>query len=354
MTDQQRDQTRARPVQSEDGLTRRARVLATVERTPPKLTRSQPSAAPEVGKWNQALYLEYKAAKEGPRKRHLLNQLIEINTPLAKLICDQMCGRGDGSRRKGYKPMGGLQGARDLEWDDALQASRLALQKALEQFDPSKRLDKHGNPNPYKPGEDFKISGYLKSKIRHEIQRLIWYGGSLIRVPRGNGVDPIGVALVGEEQTMDLLSGGYEDTASVSELGITPEMIAEWERTGEWPESLEELRESMRKNEEEPEDEPDHKTAPAVMLVPPAPPRVFMSGIEAFLSNRVAIVNSARVETWTAHNAYRLECRKEGFEEADRPVFVRWMERSGFREVFIRSRQAPSTRALAGIRLLGR
>jgi hypothetical protein len=303
------------------------------------------------------LYDEFRATKDGPQKRHLLNQLLICNEPLARIMVDQMCGRGDGSRRKGYKPMGGCQGFRDLPFEDAMQAGLIALQKALEQFDPSKRLDKHGKPNPYKPGEEFRISGYYKQKLRHELQRLVFYGGSLIRVPRGNGVEQMGVALVGDEQTMDLMSGGYEDAATADSLGITPEMIDEWERTGEWPESLESLRETLREREEDGGDdgndetasEPEETTQPIVML---PPPRTFLSGIEAFLSNRVALRPSERVETWTAHNAYRLECRKYGFVEVVRPMFVRWLLASGLREVFVRARNKPSVRAIAGIRLV--
>jgi hypothetical protein len=180
------------------------------------------------------------------------------NEPLSKLLVDQLCGRGDASRKRGFRAMSGCAGFRELDWDDAAQAGLLALQKALEQFDPSKG----------------KFAPYCKMKLRHELQRLVFYGGTLIRVPRGNGVDPIGVALVGEQQDLDMMSGGYEDGVAATE-GITPEMVADWERTGEWPESLEELRASLREDEPDEEDE----TAPAVvpsLIVPTDPIELFM------------------------------------------------------------------------------
>jgi sigma-70-like protein len=142
-----------------------------------------------------ALFAQFRAAAPGPRKRRLLEQLMWENEPLAKLLTGQLCGFGESTRKRGFRAMAGCTGFRDLEVEDALQAGLIALQKALEQFDPSKG----------------KFAPYAKLKLRHELQRLVFSGGSLVRVPRGKG-DAIPVSLHGEEGELDVMGGGYDDT----------------------------------------------------------------------------------------------------------------------------------------------
>ena len=106
-----------------------------------------------------------------------------------------------------------------------MQAGLIALSKALEQFDPSKG----------------RIAGYLKLKLRHELQRLVYYGGQTVRVPRGSEDEAVSVALVGDEQTLDLLSGGAEGLGLLGD-DVTPDDVARWEASGDWPDSLEEAQ----------------------------------------------------------------------------------------------------------------
>ncbi len=149
-----------------------------------------------------ALFAQFRSAPLGLRKKRLLEQLMWENEPLAKLLTGQLCGFGEATRKRGFRAMGGCTGFRELEVEDALQAGLIALQKALEQFDPSKG----------------KFAPYAKLKLRHELQRLVFSGGSLVRVPRGKG-EAIPVSLHGEESELDIMGGGYDDAGLAAASG---------------------------------------------------------------------------------------------------------------------------------------
>jgi hypothetical protein len=174
-----------------------------------------------VGKWDQGLFLAFRAAK-GERRRRLLGEMIRVNEPLIKILVDQLCGRGENKRPGRRSFMGGTLGFREIPWEDAYQAGLMAFCKAAEQYDPSKG----------------KISWYLKSKIRHELQVFVTYSLRLARVPRGQEDKIIPMALVGDQAVLEGLSHGEDDTAIV-DIGIGPDDLRSWDTSGQWPESLE-------------------------------------------------------------------------------------------------------------------
>lgn len=186
-----------------------------------------------IGTWDDALFRQFRAAK-GPRRRLLLERLLIENTPLVKILVDQLCGRGSNTKRGPNRFLGGCQGFREIPWDDAMQCGRMAFLKAAEQFDPAKG----------------KIAGYLKLKIRHELQTFVAYGLRLARVPRGREEHLIPVDLVGEQQELDRLGGSIEDGLIALE-GIEPEDVERWQETGEWPETLEEAVQTCAQPEPE-------------------------------------------------------------------------------------------------------
>lgn len=322
-----------------EGRQRAAR--AKVARGPKKEAEAAPSTAPrttaghEIGKWSESLFLEYKAAKEGPRKRFLLNQLVLTNMPLAKVIVDQLCGRGTSTRR-GFGTLGGLTGARDLDWSDSLQAGLLALTKAIEQFDPSKG----------------KISSYLRLKCRHELQRLIYYGGQLVRTPRGTGVAEIPVALIGEEQTLDLMSGSGGDEAlsrrqaaqNLSAVGVSVEDVERWEETGELSEAALAYRERAMSDARE-----EQAKAPRA---PASPPRIDRSNpVESYLELACVFATHARYPKGLIATDFEVRCRAEGVPAMGRDDFYAQLASHGrTRETRMRWGGRP-VRALAGVRL---
>lgn len=271
----------------------------------------------EIGKWSQELFDQFHATPAGPKKRILLDRLMVVNEPLAKIIASQLCGFGEPTRRKGFRAMGGCQGFRDLPIDDALQAARIALCKALEQFDPGKG----------------KFAPYVKLKMRHELQRLVYYGGSLVRVPRGEEDRAVPVVLMSEEDELARSAGGIEDGIAALE-GITPEDVARWEETGEWPESPDEIRK------------------PDVVRIE-IPKIAVETSFETIASRLFVFHPNGRTETWWAHNLYRVACRRGGIEEMPRPHFVEKLGRLGpVRETTLRTSPGASpVRALAGLRL---
>lgn len=145
-----------------------------------------------VGKWNPELFARYRAAKPGPVRRALLNELLRINAPLVKTLVDQLCGRGE-VKRKAVK-LGGCQGFRDIPWDDAYQAGCIAFMKAMDRFNPAKG----------------KLPFYLLMKIRYELQVIVSNELRLARVPRGHEADAVTVDLVGEQRELDEMGGSVE------------------------------------------------------------------------------------------------------------------------------------------------
>jgi hypothetical protein len=270
----------------------------------------------EIGKWDPALFTRFRAAK-GIRRRHLLEQLLVENTPLIKLLLEQLRG-GKNSGRKGMKVLGGCQGIDELDWDDAMQASRIAFVKAAEAFDPAKG----------------KIAGYLKLKMRHELQTLVTNELRLARVPRGRESELIPVALVGEQQELDRMGGSVEDGLADVE-GITAEDVERWGASGEWPETLEEARvqTSARRASAEPEQ--------------PADPR---SALERFLEEELVRRANARVPKSLVASTYEQFCVSLSQQPVSREELYDSLESTGLTETRMRWRGRP-IRALAGATL---
>lgn len=161
----------------------------------------------------RALFAEFRALPEGPRRRAMLSRLIVANAPLLRTMTGQMLGISRGPRHRSYRALGGCQGFGDLEWDDAFSAGMVALQKAFEQFTPSCEA---GTCPCEKPNgacgckDKGKFAPYLKFKLRYELQRLV-DTERLVRVRRGEQVEAPSIALMGDQQLMDDLSGGAED-----------------------------------------------------------------------------------------------------------------------------------------------
>jgi len=126
----------------------------------------------ELGKWDAALFEEYRAAEARPRpftqaqaaeSRALLGELARVNDRLVLRLVRQRCQRPEGDRGEcvpGLK----VVGSEALRWNDAVDAGRLAFMVAMGDFDPSKG----------------KLSGWLNFKVvdelRHAVQGLgiVW------------------------------------------------------------------------------------------------------------------------------------------------------------------------------------
>jgi hypothetical protein len=112
----------------------------------------------EVGRWDEKLFRAFRRARrvsERPERRRLLSELIRLNEPLIKDLVWQ---------RKQWTP-----GAEHLDWEDALNAGRIAFAKAMQRFDPSKA----------------RLSTYLRLKIIHELQCAARTQSPTVVMPRG-------------------------------------------------------------------------------------------------------------------------------------------------------------------------
>jgi DNA-directed RNA polymerase specialized sigma subunit len=271
-----------------------------------------------IGTFSPELFARFRKAK-GERRRGLLNELLLQNQPLVKTLVDELRGLG---KAKGPQrtAAGGRDGFSDLPFEDALQGGLIALKKTMEQFDPTQG----------------KLAPYLKTKCRHELQRLVYNGGRLVHIPRAAKKPEIPVALIGEQQELDLMCGGASDGFAEVE-GITPEDVQRWQESGEWPESLEAWRREKAAR------------APVVYSIP-APT---LTAMMRFLAQCV-FATHARVTARDAYNAYQTECRLGGEFEMARPAFLREMtDRGRVREVRVRRPENPAVRALAGLKLMG-
>lgn len=231
------------------------------------------------GKLDQGLCASMQAAA-GPRRRLLLSRLLVQNEGLTVQLTSQLCGRAvDARRSRGRAPgKGTVAGAEQLDWDDALQAGRDGMAKALEQFDPSKGKT---------------VSAFAKWKIFYELQKAV-ARNHLAHVPDGKEDQRPAVDLVDTEA----LSRAAGDVGGglVELEGITPAMLAEWQRTGDWPESLEEA----------------HAMA-AARLVVAVPARVHVSGAHVlawFVRDCVQFVGSGRTTLAATTSALWDHCRK--------------------------------------------
>ena len=141
------------------------------------LVSSLPAAR---GEWDQDLFLRFRRARRGSRQRDFLcSRIIRENEPLIIRLTHQLRGsRDDGkafSVRFGGRNFARVLESEKLEWEDALNAGRIAMAKALDRFDASKGS----------------LPNYLKKKIFYELQALVGKAG-IVTVPRGEAARPYG------------------------------------------------------------------------------------------------------------------------------------------------------------------
>ena len=238
-------------------------------------------AAPKVGERVGDLFASYKALPAGARKRAMASRLIASNEALIQATTDCLCGRRPlvGLRR----PFRGCEGLDRVEPEDAMQAGRLAFAKALDQYDPAKG----------------KFAYYLLIKTRYELRKVETYGGvHLLHVPENH---------VNSHHRDIALFGAFRELASGDEAestdggntlkdwtlttagdlvdidAFTPEDVAGWRETGEFPESLEAWEATKAAESEENE--------------PPEPPPDSRTALERFLDEEVRFADGARVAT---------------------------------------------------------
>ena len=261
----------------------------------------------------------------GAQKSRLGSRLVEDNLPLVKTLLAQMTGKAEPV--KGRRPlaarMGGCAGFDELEPEDALQLGRIALAHALELYDASKG----------------RLAGYVALWLRNELRRNGMATLHLIRAPEGKQGQRPKVGLVG------LPNAESEDRAGADELGyypssarhedllpsptsgggdrlgvvadgvdwrdaiedVTLEQVAEWDRTGAWPSSVERWAESMR--------------PPVAYSIPSAPALVVLSVWDMFLA-RCRFAPHARAperETW---EVYARLCGESNESALPRRAFV--------------------------------
>ena len=84
-----------------------------------------------VGAFDPELFARYRKARAGsPLRSALENRLVIENTPLVKTLVDQMLGRGEVKRRGKFGSQ--RQAFAAIDWDEAMQAGRIALMKAMQ------------------------------------------------------------------------------------------------------------------------------------------------------------------------------------------------------------------------------
>ena len=277
-----------------------------------------------TGEWDPTMFEAYRAAT-GERRRIIANRIILDNTPLLKLLCEQF--QGTAKYKPGQKvpkaaKMGGRGGFDQIPWDDAMQACRIALLKALDQYDPIKAKGR--------------IALYLAFKIRYEMQCVV-RNLYTISARRGQHLERPDVVLMDDDAEIDRLAGGTGDILTLPD-GMSAEDLESWETSGNWPEEMSTVEGVQEVR------------APAILpasLLPPPPPG---AGWFRFVA-RCRFVPAARVDLYDTYNTYRLDCRAAGDVEAKKPVFLgELQERFGIRETRMRV-HGVCARALAGMRL---
>ena len=232
----------------------------------------------EKGRWDQALFDEYRAASPGPRKRALASRLIIVNEPLVKTLIAQLCRRAPPSFKNRAGRLGGCVGFERIEDDDALQAGRIALMKALDQYDPA-------------GGSSF--SYYLALKCRYEMQVLLGRDVYLVRTPESQIEHRPEVVVDSDHRALAVAPSLPQDEPLPDE---EPEYrlrdIKAWAATSEWPA---ELRARWIKS--------------------------LAAGLRDFFS-RCRFLSTGRVETWRAYSAYVASARSHGEVELPRKEWL--------------------------------
>jgi hypothetical protein len=296
-----------------------------------------------TGEWDVELFHQYRQAT-GERKRMIGSRIILDNTPLIKLLLEQLTRRyrpKPGQRLPPAAKMGGCAGFDKIPWDDAMQAGRIALMKAMESYDPVKSKGR--------------IGFYLAMKFRYELQRLV-LSEHLVRVGRGYEKERPDIELTDDYEALDRWSGGECDITTLPE-GVTAEDMERWQRTGKWPDELPvpEAIAAAVENPSAPYGSPwwvatSHLARPKPSPSKSRPLPTLTPGWQRFLG-RCIFTPSGRTPLWDAYNRYRLDCRETDDDEVKRPVFVEALGARGVRETTLWVPVASPVRGLAGVRL---
>lgn len=263
-----------------------------------------------IGRFNPELFERFRTMPEGIVRRALHSRLIVENEPLVKVLVAQLLGRETAVRRRPGKRtnLGGLKAPELIDWDDAMQAGRIGMGKALAKFDPARG----------------KLSLYALHKIRYELQ-CVEEKNAVIHVPRGReDMAPKGFDFIedlGGEAMLEDLSGAAEDDEYVS--GIAP---------------ANDVDDSARFAPQTPSSEIEKGEA--------------IEPLELFVRVHCALSRTARAPEWQLWNAYALHQRRIDAPILRRRDLVTTMcERYQLTKVRIRTFDSPAARALAGIRL---
>lgn len=257
-----------------------------------------------IGTWDADLFARFRAEPNPKIRRALEGRLIVQNEPLIKRLVSQLTNREPGGRRFRF-----LAGAERIPWDEAMQAGRFGFAKALEQYDIEKAVGKAKG----------KISGYAAQKIAYELQVVLHRGDDLVYVPpdaekkaRLEGKSwKAPVSLVVWDATAEHLA---TDEAGLVDLDdLTPEMVAEWDASGAWPE-LEEWRPGAK-----------------VFSIPRPP-------LECFLAARCTLKFSGRATEWSIWNAWQIDARERGSDVGSRPDLMASLRSRGLKPVRVRER----------------
>jgi len=145
----------------------------------------------EVGRWDPELFARLRRSC-GEVRRRLVDQMIQLNTPLIHDLVHQLRGGAPAAAlQKRLRNSMRVVGAEDLDWEVALNAGRRAFMKAMEDgaYDPNKG----------------KISFYLKWKIFYELQCEVAVAG-VITTKRGEKTASL--EYVEDDGHLDRLVGG--------------------------------------------------------------------------------------------------------------------------------------------------
>jgi hypothetical protein len=221
--------------------------------------------------------------------------------------------------------------------------------KAIGSFDPSKG----------------KIAFHFLMQVRYQLQKIETFELHLARSPQGKADQRPKLGLVGmpatsEEHSASSTEWGYVNaTTDLGEMlpsmtptgshdrlgvvaegvdwvggveGVTPELLAEWEETGEWPDSVEAFVEARK---------------PAVVYSIPKPA---LTGWSLFLG-KVKLAVSGRVGAAKAFQVYAMGCAELGERWLPRAAFFKALEPKLVRQITIGSGYK-SEKGLAGLRLV--
>jgi hypothetical protein len=273
------------------------------------------AANPEVGKWNQDLFLEYKSAPAGPRKRSLLNMLLKVNTPLVKILVAQLSGTTDerAPMRGGKRAGGKVPYADEMPWEDLMSAGLFGMAVALERFDPQKG----------------KIAGFSRWHILYQIQKAakLYH---FVHVPDKKWDLRPAVSFSDDEAEIDRLAGAEEID----------------EEPWRYVSSVAEAREvAERLGYTENRVHTENGVPKKVISIPGC----VLTAMDRFIK-RCVFGQQFRADPKAVYNAYRVQCRLTRETELPRSSLIETLAPKGARLTTVRKPVGPRA-ALAGIKL---